>query len=92
MTNEPGEGGLPSGANGKDKGKDREERDQEEKGDWGLGVSRYAYKGGEGERKEEAAEGNTGKVWTKIHHLFLLNESRALSNIMQDIIEAAAAI
>ena len=92
MTDGPGEGGSLPGADGKDKGKGQEEGGQEGKGGQGLGRSKHADEGGEKKKEEETPEGNNGKTWEKIHHQFPLHESKALSGIMQDIIETAAAI
>ena len=62
MTNGPGAGGSPSGANGKDTGKGCEEGGQEGKGDQGVGASKHDDEGEEGKKRGEAAEGNNGKA------------------------------
>ena len=55
-------------------------------------ASKHADEGGEEKKGGETSEGKHGKTWEKIRHRFPLHESRALSSIMQDIVETAAAI
>ena len=89
MSDGLGEGGSPSRADRGNKGKGRYEGGQESRGGQGLGASKHAEEGGEETRKGETSESKNGKTWEKIRHQFPLHESRALSGIMQDIVETA---
>lgn len=92
MTDGPGVVGPPAGVDGKDKGKGWEEGGPEGKGDQALGASKHAEKGKEGRKGAEEADSSGRKVWDKIQHQFPMHDSRALSNIIQDITDIATAI